>query len=99
MMKRTVLAVIVLALIAGAGLVVSETRSPKAGLAPAPDAAKALGRQFTIVANAVSPAVVHIRVTQVIKTQPMQNPFEDDPFFRRFFGDRGVPQQPRQYRR
>ena len=95
MMKRTVLAVVALALIAAAGLVVSETRSPKAGLAPAPEPAKALGRQFTVVAKAVSPAVVHIRVTQVVRPAP--NPFENDPFFRRFFGDQ--PQQPRQYRR
>jgi serine protease Do len=101
MMKRSLCAVGLAAVVAIVGLVASETLSARSGLPPAPAAATALGSQFTAVAKAVSPAVVHIRVTQVIRTQPLPNPFEDDPFFRRFFGDEFGRQfqQPRQYRR
>jgi serine protease Do len=39
------------------------------------------------VAAAVRPAVVNISSTRVITRQRAPNPFGDDPFFRRFFGD------------
>src|ERR1041385_8751943 len=46
----------------------------------------------------VTPAVVTIH-SQIRARQPQQFPFMDDPFFRRFFGERGqqqTPNQPRQ---
>jgi len=49
---------------------------------------------YADVVNRVSPAVVTIR-TQTRVRSPQQFPFMDDPFFRRFFGDR-APQQPEQ---
>ncbi len=46
------------------------------------------------VADAVKPAIVNISTTRVEKIS--QNPFYDDPFFRRFFGDQfRYPDQPR----
>ncbi|MHB8741492.1 MAG: DegQ family serine endoprotease [Sulfuricaulis sp.] len=44
---------------------------------------------FVLVAKAVMPAVVNISTTRVIKqdSDMQQAPFQDDPFFRQFFGD------------
>jgi serine protease Do len=39
------------------------------------------------VASVVKPAVVNISTTRIIKTEGVQSPFFNDPFFRRFFGD------------
>ena len=39
------------------------------------------------VAAAVKPAVVNISSTRTVKTQGMANPFHNDPFFQRFFGE------------
>jgi serine protease Do len=47
------------------------------------------------IAKAVSPAIVAIESTQVIKVQ--QSPFMNDPFFRQFFGNT-FPQVPREQR-
>ena len=47
------------------------------------------------IAKAVTPAIVAIQSTQVIKTQ--QSPFLNDPFFRQFFGNI-FPQVPREQR-
>jgi len=47
------------------------------------------------IAKAVSPAIVAIESTQVIKVQ--QSPFMNDPFFRQFFGNM-FPQVPREQR-
>lgn len=52
---------------------------------------------YAEVVNRVSPAVVTIR-TKARVHAPRQFPFMDDPFFRRFFGDR-LPRQPEQRRR
>ncbi|HET9786277.1 MAG TPA: DegQ family serine endoprotease, partial [Pyrinomonadaceae bacterium] len=52
---------------------------------------------YAEVVNRVSPAVVTIR-TKARTQAPRQFPFMDDPFFRRFFGDR-LPQQPEQLQR
>ena len=49
---------------------------------------------YADVVSRVSPAVVTIR-TQTRVRSPQQFPFSDDPFFRRFFGER-APQQPDQ---
>jgi len=47
------------------------------------------------IAKAVTPAIVAIQSTQVIKAQ--QSPFMNDPFFRQFFGN-VFPQVPREQR-
>ncbi len=65
-------------------------------LAPAPAAANpaALNGNLTVlsdVAEAVLPAVVNIRATKVARGHG--GPFFDDPFFRRFFGQRGDEQK------
>jgi len=52
---------------------------------------------YAEVVNRVSPAVVTIRTESRVHA-PRQFPFIDDPFFRRFFGDR-LPPQPEQRRR
>ena len=52
---------------------------------------------YAEVVNRVSAAVVTIR-TKARVYAPRQFPFMDDPFFRRFFGDR-LPQQPEQRER
>jgi len=52
---------------------------------------------FAEVVNRVSPAVVTIR-TESRRHAPRQFPFMDDPFFRRFFGDR-LPTIPEQRQR
>src|SRR5688500_7004422 len=52
---------------------------------------------YAEVVTRVTPAVVTIR-TKARVHAPRQFPFMDDPFFRRFFGDR-LPQQPEQRQR
>jgi len=52
---------------------------------------------YAEVVNRVSPSVVTIR-TKARSQAPRQFPFMDDPFFRRFFGDR-LPEQPEQLQR
>jgi serine protease Do len=42
---------------------------------------------FVPVVKAVTPAVVNISTTRVVKTEGGHAPFMDDPFFRQFFGD------------
>src|SRR2546428_14112620 len=43
---------------------------------------------FAPVVKKVAPSVVNIYSTMTIRERPTPNPFFDDPFFRRFFGDR-----------
>src|SRR5690348_18458638 len=52
-----------------------------------------LNKAYERIAQTVTPAVVYISTTQVMKVQ--QSPFFSDPFFRRFFGNMpgGVPQK------
>ena len=52
---------------------------------------------FAEVVNRVSPAVVTVRTESRVRA-PQQFPFMDDPFFRRFFGDR-LPLPPEQLQR
>jgi serine protease Do len=47
---------------------------------------------YADVVSRVSPAVVTIRSARRVRA-PQQQPFLDDPFFRDFFGNRGLPQQ------
>ncbi len=49
------------------------------------------------IAKSVSPAVVNIRTEKTVQQQAPYQDFFDDPFFRRFFGERGrQKQQPNQ---
>lgn len=57
-------------------------------------------RAFERIAQAVTPAIVNIRTTQIIKVR--QSPFFMDPFFRKFFGDMfgdqfGIPREHREH--
>jgi Do/DeqQ family serine protease len=54
-------------------------------------------RAYERIAEAVTPAIVNIRTTQVVKVQ--QSPMFGDPFFRQFFGDMfgGVPREQREH--
>lgn len=53
---------------------------------------------YADIVSKVAPAVVTIH-SQMRVRQPQQYPFMDDPFFRRFFGERGNQQAPAQPRR
>jgi Do/DeqQ family serine protease len=53
---------------------------------------------YADVVSRVAPAVVTIH-SQIRVRAPQQFPFMDDPFFRQFFGDRGIPQPPPEVRR
>lgn len=46
-----------------------------------------IGQATAEIAEAVRPAVVNISTMRTVKVQGGINPFFDDPFFRRFFGD------------
>ena len=59
------------------------------------DALERQNQAYERIAKAVSPAIVAIESTQVIKVQ--QSPFMNDPFFRQFFGNI-FPQLPRNQR-
>ena len=50
---------------------------------------------YADVVSRVAPAVVTVRSTERVRA-PQQFPFQDDPFFRQFFGDRLPQQQPPQ---
>jgi serine protease Do len=70
-----------------------------AGLSgPDIDTLERLNRAYEQIANSVTPAVVNIATTQVVKVQ--QSPFMMDPFFRQFFGNApgfNVPQEQREH--
>jgi serine protease Do len=53
-----------------------------------------LGTSFAPIVKKAAPSVVNIYSTRIIHVQPMMNPFQNDPFFRQFFGDQ-VPQDNR----
>ncbi len=67
-----------------------------------PVSPRAPGQNFTDVVKAVTPAVVNISTTRVVKSTGEElSPRFDDPFFRRFFGDEffrrfGIPRERRQ---
>ena len=83
----------------------SESRIPAApaiaiAAAPAGADARVIGAgrdSYAPVVDTVAPAVVTIRSERRVRA-PQQFPFAQDPFFRRFFGDR-MPQDQRQDRR
>jgi serine protease Do len=51
------------------------------------DILSSIGQATAEIAESVRPAVVNISTMRTIKMQGGMNPFFDDPFFRRFFGD------------
>ncbi len=51
------------------------------------DVLSSIGQATAEIAEAVRPAVVNISTTRTVKIRSGANPFFDDPFFRRFFGD------------
>lgn len=59
------------------------------------DSLERANKAYERIAQAVTPAIVAIQSTQVVKVQ--QSPFMMDPFFRQFFGDM-FPQVPREQR-
>ena len=63
------------------------------------DMLAAENRAYERIAESVTPAIVNIQTTQVIKVQ--QSPFSQDPFFRQFFGDMfgpyNIPREQREH--
>ncbi len=63
------------------------------------DVLEAANRAYVRIAKAVTPSIVNIQTTQVIKVQ--QSPFFSDPFFRQFFGNQfpgsGIPREQREH--
>ena len=45
------------------------------------------GRAMAEVTTAVKPAIVNISTTRTVKISGGMDPFMDDPFFKKFFGD------------
>jgi Do/DeqQ family serine protease len=67
----------------------SNSRAPTTGENGTPAAAPGLVTSFADVVSRVAPAVVTIH-SRMRARAPQQYPFRDDPFFRRFFGERGA---------
>ncbi len=67
----------------GSSALASESRLSQDSI----DALDKLGQATAEVVEIVRPAVVNISTMRTIKVQRGLNPFFDDPFFRRFFGD------------
>jgi len=57
------------------------------------------GRAMAEVTAAVKPAIVNISTTRTVKISGGMDPFLDDPFFKRFFGDNfGRQRQPKEHK-
>jgi len=57
------------------------------------------GRAMAEVTAAVKPAIVNISTTRTVKISGGADPFFDDPFFRRFFGDQfGRQKHPKEHK-
>ena len=60
------------------------------------DALRALNKAYEQIAQSMTPSIVSIQSTQVVKTQ--MSPFFSDPFFRQFFGPQSqVPREQREH--
>ncbi len=55
------------------------------------DIADKLSKDFITISKDVTPAVVSIYSTKIIKQRPQYHEFYDDPLFRRFFGNPNAP--------
>jgi len=68
--------------------------APAVGQIRAPESREAIRLSFAPIVKQAVPAVVNVFSRRVVHTKA--SPFADDPFFRRFFGDRsvfGLPQE------
>jgi Do/DeqQ family serine protease len=68
--------------------------APASGQTRAPESREAIRLSFAPIVKQAAPAVVNVFSRRVVRTGA--SPFADDPFFRRFFGDRspfGLPQE------
>jgi serine protease Do len=54
------------------------------------------GRAMAEVTSAVKPAIVNISTTRTVKIAGGKDPFMDDPFFKRFFGDNFRQKHPKE---
>ena len=54
------------------------------------------GRAMAEVTSAVKPAIVNISTTRTVKVGKVKDPFLDDPFFKKFFGDNFHQKQPKE---
>lgn len=54
------------------------------------------GRAMAEVTSAVKPTIVNISTTRTVKVAEGRDPFMDDPFFKRFFGDNFHQKQPKE---
>jgi serine protease Do len=54
------------------------------------------GQAIAEIVDKAKPAIVNISSTKTIKTQTRSDPFFDDPFFRRFFGDESPFRAPKE---
>ncbi|MFQ5937531.1 MAG: Do family serine endopeptidase, partial [Acidiferrobacterales bacterium] len=91
--RLAVVVAIVAGVLMGAGT--AWTPFAHAALAPGPSGC------FAPIVKAVTPAVVNISTTRVVRSGGAEEPQFDDPFFRRFFGDEffrrfGIPRERRQ---
>jgi len=58
-----------------------------------------IGHAMAEISAAVKPAIVNMSTTRTVKTSGGADPFFDDPFFRRFFGDKfGRQRQPKEHK-
>ena len=62
------------------------------------DIADKLSKDFITISKDVTPAVVSIYSTKIIKQRPQYHEFYDDPLFRRFFGNPNAPNNIRSIR-
>src|SRR5579883_1684512 len=83
-MKKSLIGLICLAAAVGVAPVLAQT---------VPKSREAIRLSFAPIVKQAAPAVVNVFSRRVVRTSA--SPFADDPFFRRFFGDRspfGIPQ-------
>lgn len=73
------------------GLLVAFTSSVQAQSdgRQAPQSAAEIKLSFAPIVKQIAPAVVNVYANKKVVQQPQMSPFFNDPFFRRFFGDRG----------
>ena len=76
----------------------SEPSTNSGSTATAPNPAVLPVTSYADIVSKVAPAVITIHSEMRVR-QPQQFPFMDDPFFRQFFGQRGLQQPPAEQRR
>ena len=54
------------------------------------------GKALAEISSVVKPAIVNISTTRTVKIPEAMDPFQNDPFFRRFFGDNFGRQHPKE---